>query len=69
MEKNRMSVSKIKTEEEISVITGTTTAINAIVNIVPAVILLISLIPLCKYKLDKATMQKISAELAERRGN
>ena len=48
---------------------GTTTAINAIVNLIPAVILLISLIPLCKYKLDKETMQKISTELAERRGN
>ncbi len=48
---------------------GTTTAINVIVNIVPAVILLISLLPLCKYKLDKEMMQKISAELAERRGN
>lgn len=48
---------------------GTTTAINAIVNLVPAVILVISLIPLCKYKRDKGTMQKISAELAGRRGN
>lgn len=48
---------------------GTTTAINAIVNLIPAVILAISLIPLCKYKLDKETMQKISTELAERRGN
>lgn len=45
----------------------TTTAINAIVNIAPAVILLISLLPLIKYTLDEKTMAKISAELEERR--
>lgn len=44
----------------------TTTAINAIVNIAPAVIILISLLPLIKYKLDNKTMDKISADLAER---
>ncbi len=46
---------------------GTVNAINAIVNLVPAVILFISLIPLLKYKLDPETMDKITAELVERR--
>ncbi len=48
---------------------GTTTAINLIVNIVPAVILLLSLIPFVKYKLDQKTMDQISSELETRREN
>ncbi len=46
---------------------STTTAINIIVNIVPAAILLLSLIPFVKYKLDQKTMDKISEELEARR--
>lgn len=46
---------------------GTTTAINVIVNIVPAAIILLSLIPFVKYKLDQKTMDQISSELETRR--
>ncbi len=46
---------------------GTTTAINVIVNLVPAAIILLSLIPFVKYKLDQKTMDKISSELEARR--
>lgn len=46
----------------------TVSAINAIVNLAPAIILVISMIPLIGYKLDAPTMDKISRELAERRG-
>lgn len=45
----------------------TTTAINAIVNIAPAVILVIGLLPLIKYKLDAKTMDRIVADLEVRR--
>ncbi len=45
----------------------TVTAINAIVNIAPAAILLMSLVPLVKYKLDPKTMDQITADLIERR--
>ena len=46
---------------------GTVTAINAVINIVPAVILLISLVPLFWYKLDQKKMDQIMSELIERR--
>ena len=46
---------------------GTLTAINAVINIVPAVILLISLVPLFWYKLDQKKMDQIMSELIERR--
>lgn len=47
---------------------STITSINAIINIVPAVILVISLLPVMfKYKLDNKTMQKITNELIEKR--
>lgn len=46
---------------------GTLTAINALVNLAPAIILLIAMIPLTRYKLDGKMMEKISADLAERR--
>lgn len=47
---------------------GTVTAINAIINIVPAVLLVISLIPLVLgYKLDTKLMNQITAELVARR--
>lgn len=46
---------------------GTLTAINAIVNLIPAIILAVSMLPLIRYKLDTKTMAKISTELAERR--
>jgi sugar (glycoside-pentoside-hexuronide) transporter len=45
----------------------TVTAINAIVNILPAVILAIALLPLAKYRLDNLTMAKISDELKQKR--
>lgn len=44
---------------------GTMTSINAIVNIAPAIILMISLLPLAKYHLDQKTMDQIAADLAE----
>lgn len=48
--------------------TGTITAINAIINIVPAVMLVVSLLPiLFFYKLDNTTMEKVTAELVARR--
>ena len=47
---------------------GTVTAINAIINIAPAVLLALALVPLAlKYKLDDKTMDKITAELLVRR--
>ena len=47
---------------------GTVTAINAIINIVPACILVISLLPVIfGYKLDAKMMDKITTELVERR--
>ena len=47
---------------------GTVTAINAIINIAPAVIMVIALIPLAlKYKLDDKLMDNITADLIARR--
>lgn len=42
------------------------TGINAIVNLFPAVCIIISMIPLFWYKLDKKMMDKIRVELDER---
>lgn len=48
----------------------TVTAINAIINIVPAVLLVISILPVMLfYKLDNKTMEKVTAELVDRREN
>ncbi|MBR4394672.1 MAG: MFS transporter [Oscillospiraceae bacterium] len=47
---------------------STVNGINALVNIAPAVILVIAMVPiLLKYRLDEPTMAKITAELTERR--
>ena len=47
---------------------ATVNGINALVNIAPAVLLVVAMIPiLLKYRLDEPTMAKISAELVERR--
>ena len=47
---------------------ATVNSINALVNIAPAVILVIAMLPiLFKYRLDEPTMAKITAELTERR--
>ena len=47
---------------------ATVTGINALVNIAPAVMLIIAMLPiLFKYRLDEQTMAKITAELTERR--
>ena len=47
---------------------GTVTAINAIINIVPAVFLVVATLPVIfGYKLDTKMMDKITAELVERR--
>ena len=47
---------------------STVNGINALVNIAPAVILVIAMVPiLFKYRLDEPTMAKITAELTERR--
>ena len=46
----------------------TVNGINALVNIAPAVMLVIAMLPiLFKYRLDEKTMEKISSELVERR--
>lgn len=42
------------------------TGINAVVNIIPAVCIFLSAVPLFFYKLDKKTMDKIRVELDER---
>ena len=47
---------------------GTVTAINAIVNLAPAVMLVIAMLPLAKYKLDQKTMDQVTADLIVRRG-
>lgn len=46
---------------------GTVTAINTIINIAPAVILAIAMLPLLKYKLDKKMMDQVTQELVIRR--
>ena len=47
---------------------STVNGINALVNIAPAVMLIIAMLPIIfKYRLDEPTMEKITAELAERR--
>ena len=47
---------------------ATVNGITALVNIAPAVLLVVAMIPiLLKYRLDEPTMAKISAELVERR--
>ena len=47
---------------------STVTGINAIVNIAPAVLLVVAMLPIIfKYKLNEETMAKITAELSERR--
>ena len=47
---------------------ATVTGINALVNLAPAVIMVIAVLPIIfKYKLDEPMMAKITAELAERR--
>jgi len=47
---------------------STVNGINALVNIAPAAMLVIAMIPiLLKYRLDEKTMAKITAELTERR--
>ena len=47
---------------------STVTGINALVNLAPAVIMVIAVLPIIfKYKLDEPMMAKITAELAERR--
>ena len=46
---------------------GTVTAINAIVNLAPAVLLVIAMLPLAKYKLDQKLMDQITEELVARR--
>lgn len=47
---------------------ATVTGINALVNIAPAVMLVIAMLPiLFKYRLDEGTMAKITEELTVRR--
>lgn len=45
---------------------GAITGINAIVNLLPAIITAIAMIPMFFYKLDNKTMEKIQGELTER---
>ena len=42
------------------------TGINAVVNLIPAACIIVSMIPLFWYKLDAKMMQKIRVELDER---
>lgn len=44
------------------------TGINFIVNVLPAILIAISIIPLFWYKLDNKEMEKIKAQLAEKNG-
>ena len=47
---------------------ATVNGINALVNIAPAVMLVVAMLPIIfKYRLDEKTMEKITAELTERR--
>ncbi|MBQ9611274.1 MAG: MFS transporter [Lachnospiraceae bacterium] len=46
---------------------GTVTAINGIVNLAPAVILVIAMLPLFRYKLDQKMMDQVTQELIVRR--
>ena len=47
---------------------ATVNGINALVNIAPAVLLCVAMLPIIfKYRLDEKTMEKITAELTERR--
>ena len=47
---------------------GTITAMSAIINVIPAVLLVLAVIPVIfKYKLDDKMMDQITAELVERR--
>ncbi|MDD3403492.1 MAG: glycoside-pentoside-hexuronide (GPH):cation symporter [Hespellia sp.] len=48
---------------------GAVAGINAIVNLIPAVITVIAMIPMFFYKLDNKTMEKIQGELAARKGD